>query len=225
MRYSLLMHVVVLISGGMDSTVALHDAAARGTVELGLSFDYGSRHNAREIPCAAWQCEKLGVPHRIVRLDFMNGLFQSDLLQGGGAIPDGHYEDASMRRTVVPFRNGILLAIAAGVAESLGAQALVIAAHGGDHAIYPDCRETFLGPMAEAIRAGTYAGIAVQRPFVNAKKQDLVRRGVELGVDFGHTWSCYKGGVMHCGTCGTCVERREAFQLAGVVDPVGYEGQ
>ena len=223
MLYSLFMHVVVLISGGMDSTVALHDAAARGTVVLGLSFDYGSRHNAREIPCAAWQCEKLGVPHRIVRLDFMNGLFQSDLLQSGGAIPDGHYEDASMRRTVVPFRNGILLAIAAGVAESLGAQALVIAAHGSDHAIYPDCRETFLGPMAEAIRAGTYAGIAVQRPFVNGKKQDLVRRGVELGVDFSHTWSCYKGGAMHCGTCGTCVERREAFAIAGVRDPVGYE--
>ena len=219
------MQSVVLISGGMDSTVALHDAVARGPVALGLSFDYGSKHNAREIPCAAWQCEKLGVPHRMVRLDFMNGLFQSDLLQSGGDIPDGHYEDASMRRTVVPFRNGILLAIAAGVAESLGAQALVIAAHGGDHAIYPDCRETFLGPMAEAIRAGTYAGIAVQRPFVNVKKQDLVRRGVELGVDFSHTWSCYKGGAMHCGTCGTCVERREAFAIAGVRDPAGYERQ
>ena len=218
------MKLVVLISGGMDSTVALYDATGRGTVVLGLSFDYGSKHNACELPCAAWQCAKLGVPHRIVRLDFMNGLFQSDLLQSGGAIPDGHYEDASMRSTVVPFRNGILLAVAAGVAESLGAQALVIAAHGGDHAIYPDCRETFLGPMAEAIRAGTYAGIEVQRPFVNLKKQDLVSRGQQLGVDFAHTWSCYKGGAEHCGICGTCVERREAFVRAGVRDPVGYEG-
>ncbi|MEI8244148.1 MAG: 7-cyano-7-deazaguanine synthase QueC [bacterium] len=213
------MQFVVLISGGLDSTVALHDAAARGTVVLGLSFDYGSKHNARELPCAAWQCRKLGVPHRIVRLDFMNGLFPSDLLQSGGAIPDGHYEDAGMRRTVVPFRNGIMLAIAAGVAESMGAQALVIAAHGGDHAIYPDCRESFLAPMAGAIRAGTYAGISLERPFVSLKKQALVRRGVALGVDFSHTWSCYKGGAHPCGTCGTCVERKEAFALAEVEDP------
>jgi 7-cyano-7-deazaguanine synthase len=214
------MQFVVLISGGLDSTVALHDAASRGTVALGLSFDYGSKHNARELPCAAWQCQRLGVPHRIVRLAFINELFRSDLLQSGGAIPDGHYEDLSMRRTVVPFRNGVMLAIAAGVAESMGAQALVIAAHGGDHAIYPDCRETFLAPMAEAIRAGTYAGIEVQRPFGDRKKADLVRRGIELGVDFSHTWSCYKGGARPCGSCGTCVERREAFQLAGATDPV-----
>ena len=217
------MKTVVLISGGMDSTVALHDAAARGEAVLGLSFDYGSKHNACELPCAVWQCQRLGIPHRIVRLDFFNELFRSDLLQSGGAIPDGHYEDASMRRTVVPFRNGILLAIAAGVAESQGAQALTIAVHGGDHAIYPDCRETFLGPMAAAIHAGTYAGIEVLRPFVDRKKQDLVRRGTELGVDFRHTWSCYKGGVRHCGTCGTCVERKEAFQLAGVKDQTVYQ--
>jgi len=217
------MQTVVLISGGLDSTVALHDAAIRGKVVLGLSFDYGSKHNARELPCAAWQCRQLGVPHRIVQLDFMNELFRSDLLQSGGAIPDGHYEDLSMRRTVVPFRNGILLAIAAGVAESMGAQTLVIAAHSGDHAIYPDCRETFLSPMAEAIRAGTYANIEVLRPFGNQKKSALVRRGHELNVDFSHTWSCYKGGALHCGRCGTCVERREAFQLAGITDPIEYD--
>lgn len=216
------MQTVVLISGGLDSTVALHDVATRGTIVLGLSFDYGAKHNARELPCAAWQCAQLGVPHQVVRLDFMNELFHSDLLQSGGEIPDGHYEDLSMRRTVVPFRNGIMLAIAAGVAESRGAQALVIAAHGGDHAIYPDCRETFLTPMADAIRAGTYANIEVQRPFVNRTKADLVRRGTELRVDFSRTWSCYKGGARHCGTCGTCVERHEAFQLAGVPDPTEY---
>ncbi len=216
------MQSVILISGGLDSTVALHDAVAHGTVVLGISFDYGSKHNACELPCAAWQCGKLGVPHRIVRLDFINELFQSDLLQSGGTIPDGHYEDVSMRRTVVPFRNGIMLAVAAGITESMGAHALVIAAHGGDHAIYPDCRETFLGPMAEAIHNGTYAGVELRRPFVNLRKQDLVRRGRELGVDFSHTWSCYKGGQVHCGRCGTCVERREAFQLANVADPTEY---
>ena len=216
---------VVLISGGLDSTVALHESAARGSVTLGLSFDYGAKHNARELPCAAWQCARLGIPHRVVRLDFMNGLFRSDLLQSGGPIPDGHYQEENMKSTVVPFRNGILLAMAAGVAESLGAQAVTIAAHGGDHAIYPDCRETFFGPFAEAVRAGTYAGIELRRPFVDATKADLVRLGRERGVDFRHTWSCYKGGDIHCGRCGTCVERREAFALAGVEDPTGYVDQ
>jgi len=213
---------IVLLSGGMDSTVALHDAAAHGPVVLGLSFDYGSKHNARELPCAARQCARLGIPHKIVRLDFMNGLFQSDLLLSGGAVPDGHYEEATMRKTVVPFRNGIMLSIAAGAAESVGAQILVIAAHAGDHAIYPDCREEFMGPMAAAIHAGTYAGILLKRPFMNKTKADLVRRGVALGVDFAQTWSCYKGGDIHCGTCGTCVERREAFLLAHVADPTVY---
>ena len=216
--------VLVLASGGLDSTVALHDAAARGVVALALSFDYGAKHNGRELPCAAWQCVSLGVPHRVVRLDFLDGLFRSDLLAGGGPIPDGHYRDASMRRTVVPFRNGVFLAIAAGAAESLGAAAVVIAAHGGDHAIYPDCRETFLAPMAEAMRSGTYAGVELRRPFVGLTKSAIVRRGAELGVDFGRTWSCYKGGEVHCGTCGTCVERREAFHLAGVPDPTAYAG-
>jgi 7-cyano-7-deazaguanine synthase len=214
--------VVVLVSGGLDSAVALHAAAAAGRVALGLSFDYGAKHNARELPCAAWQCRALGVAHRVARLDFMKDLFVSALLRGGGAIPDGHYADASMRRTVVPFRNGILLAIAAGVAESLGAGAVVIAAHSGDHAIYPDCRETFLRPMAAAMRAGTYARVALRRPFVHCDKAAIVRRGARLGVDFSRTWSCYKGGATHCGVCGTCVERREAFQMAGVPDPTAY---
>lgn len=215
---------VVLISGGLDSTVALYDAAFRGAVALGLSFDYGAKHNARELPCAAWQCAQLKIPHRVVRLDFMNDLFRSDLLQSGGPIPEGHYQEANMRSTVVPFRNGILLAIAAGVAESLGAQAVTIAAHGGDHAIYPDCRETFFSPFASAVRAGTYAGIELRRPFVAVPKADLVRLGHDRGVDFRHTWSCYQGGAIHCGRCGTCVERREAFLLAGVEDPTLYAG-
>ncbi len=214
--------VVVLVSGGMDSVVALHAAAREHEVVAGLSFDYGSKHNHREIPHARWHCDALGIPHHVVALDFIGRHFQSDLLCSGGAIPDGHYEEATMKRTVVPFRNGILLAVAGGFAESAGADGVVIAAHAGDHAIYPDCREGFMAAMAEAIRLGTYAGVKLLRPFIHLDKAGIARRGAELGVDFARTWSCYKGGETHCGTCGTCVERREAFQRAGLVDPTRY---
>jgi len=214
--------VVVLVSGGMDSVAALHAAAREHDVVAGLTFDYGSKHNSREIPCARRHCEALGIPHHVLGLGFMAEHFQSDLLVSGGAIPDGHYEESNMKRTVVPFRNGILLAIAAGFAESRGAGAVVIAAHAGDHAIYPDCREEFMGAMADAIRLGTYAGIRILRPFIRLDKAGIARRGHEMGVDFGSTWSCYKGGDLHCGTCGTCVERREAFEKAGLPDPTRY---
>lgn len=217
------MKVVVLVSGGMDSVTALHAAAREHEVVAGLSFDYGSKHNARELPFAAQHCARLGVAHEIVVLDFMDRLFKSDLLRSGGEIPEGHYEAENMRRTVVPFRNGILLSIAAGYAESVGAEGLVIAAHSGDHAIYPDCRETFMAPMGEAIRQGTYAGIEVLRPFIHERKEGIVAIGAQLGLSYADTWSCYKGDERHCGKCGTCVERREAFALAGVEDPTEYE--
>ncbi|MGI8603688.1 MAG: 7-cyano-7-deazaguanine synthase QueC [Verrucomicrobiales bacterium] len=216
------MKVVVLVSGGMDSVTALYDAAAGHEVVAALSFDYGAKHNHRELPCAAWHAAHLGVAHRVVSLNFVEKLFRSDLLRTGGDIPDGHYEDASMKRTVVPFRNGIMLAVAAGFAESIDAKALVIAAHAGDHAIYPDCREEFLAPMAEAISTGTYAKLALLRPFISMTKSQIVERGRRLAVDFFRTWSCYKGGESHCGKCGTCVERREAFAKARVADPTVY---
>ena len=216
------MKAVVLLSGGMDSAVALYEARARHEVAGALSFDYGSKHNHREIPCAAWQCRQLNIYHRIIALDFVPTMFASALLKSGGEIPDGHYEEATMKQTVVPFRNGIMLAVAAGYAESIGAAALVIAAHAGDHAIYPDCREGFMLAMAEAMRLGTYAGIELLRPFIHYTKAQIAARGRDLGVDFSQTWSCYKGGEIHCGTCGTCVERREAFLLANLPDPTVY---
>ncbi len=217
------MKVVVLCSGGMDSVTALHRAHREHAVTAAVSFDYGSKHNHREIPFAAEQSARLGVPHEVVRLDFIGRLFASTLLQSGGDVPEGHYEDATMRQTVVPFRNAIMLAIAAGFAESRGAAGLVIAAHGGDHAVYPDCREEFLRAMGEAMRHGTYAGIALLRPFIALTKADIAREGARLGVDYSRTWSCYKGGEVHCGKCGTCVERREAFLLAGLPDPTVYQ--
>ena len=206
----------------MDSVTALFEARKLYEVTAAVSFHYGSKHNDREIPFAAWQAAQLGIPHKIIHLDFVGNLFKSDLLKKGGEIPKGHYEEQSMKRTVVPFRNGIMLSIAAGFAESLGAQGLVIAAHAGDHAIYPDCREEFMKAMAEAIRLGTYAGVKLIRPFISMTKSGIAARGHQLGVDYAQTWSCYIGGQTHCGECGTCVERREAFILARIPDPTTY---
>ena len=217
------MKVVVLCSGGMDSVTALHWARAHHTVVAAVSFDYGAKHNHRELPFAAEHADRLGVRHEIVHMDFVNRLFASDLLNSGGDIPEGHYEAASMKQTVVPFRNAVMLSIATGFAESAGAEALVIAAHGGDHAIYPDCREAFMNAMGDAMQLGTYAGIALLRPFISLTKGKIAAEGAKLGVNFARTWSCYKGGAIHCGKCGTCVERREAFIEAGVPDPTVYE--
>jgi len=214
--------VVVLLSGGMDSVSALYDTKQKHEVVGAISFDYGSKHNHKEIPFAAYHSRKFNIEHQVIHLDFVGELFKSDLLKSGGQIPDGHYEEETMKSTVVPFRNGIMLSISAGFAESRDAEGLVIAAHAGDHAIYPDCREEFMKSMAEAIRIGTYAGIKLLRPFIVMTKAEIAARGHALGVDFSQTWSCYKGATLHCGTCGTCVERREAFMLAGIVDPTVY---
>jgi 7-cyano-7-deazaguanine synthase len=216
------MKVVVLCSGGMDSVAALQWAQVNHVVVAAISFDYGAKHNPRELPFAAENAARLGVRHEIVKLDFVARLFASDLLTTGGEIPDGHYEAENMKQTVVPFRNAVMLSIATGFAESAGAEGLVIAAHGGDHAIYPDCREDFMRAMGDAMRLGTYAGIQLLRPFIAMNKAQIASAGAKLGVDFARTWSCYKGGAVHCGTCGTCVERREAFIDSGVVDPTVY---
>ncbi|MBV8100462.1 MAG: 7-cyano-7-deazaguanine synthase QueC [Verrucomicrobia bacterium] len=219
------MKAIVLLSGGMDSVAAFYDSRSHHDIVAAISFDYGAKHNHKEIPFAAYHCLKFNVEHRVIPLDFVGELFKSDLLKSGGAIPDGHYEEETMKSTVVPFRNGIMLSIAAGFAESKDASGLVIAAHAGDHAIYPDCRQEFMKSMAEAIRLGTYAGITLLRPFISKTKADIASRGQALGVDFSQTWSCYKGGALHCGTCGTCVERREAFMMAAIPDPTKYASE
>jgi 7-cyano-7-deazaguanine synthase len=217
------MKVVVLCSGGMDSVTALYWARREHDVVAAVSFDYGAKHNHRELPFAAEHAARLGVRHEVIRLDFVNRMFASNLLKSGGKIPEGHYEAATMKQTVVPFRNAIMLSIACGFAESVGAQGLVIAAHTGDHTIYPDCREEFMRAMAEAMRLGTYAGMQLLRPFIAMSKGRIAAEGARLGVDFARTWSCYQGGAVHCGKCGTCVERREAFMQAGLVDSTQYE--
>lgn len=205
----------------MDSITLLHDYKDR--IALGISFDYGSNHNAKEIPFAELHCKRLGIKHITIPLEFMHKYFKSSLLEGADAIPEGHYEDENMKSTVVPFRNGIMLAIAAGIAESNGLDHVMIANHGGDHAIYPDCRPEFISAMSSATSAGSYNGVTVIAPYTSITKGDIARKGKELGIDYTETWSCYKGGDKHCGKCGTCVERKEALRDAGIEDFTEYE--
>lgn len=206
----------------MDSVTALYRARKEHEVVAVLGFDYGAKHNHRELPFAESHARQFSLRYEAIALDFVNRLFASDLLKSGGAIPEGHYEAANMKQTVVPFRNAIMLSIACGFAESVEAEGLVIAAHGGDHAIYPDCREDFMQAMGDAMRLGTYAGIKLLRPFIAMTKAEIATEGTRLGVDFARTWSCYQGADIHCGKCGTCVERREAFLEAGLPDPTVY---
>ena len=213
---------VIIVSGGMDSTTLLYDR--RDEIALAISFDYGSNHNACEIPYAEMHCKRLGIEHITIPLDFMHKYFRSSLLEGADAIPEGHYAAENMKSTVVPFRNGIMLAVAAGVAESRNLTKLLIANHGGDHTIYPDCRPEFISAMDSATNAGTYVGVRVVAPYTNITKGDIARIGKKLGIDYAETWSCYKGGEKHCGKCGTCVERKEALAYAGIEDTTEYEG-
>ncbi len=212
---------LIVISGGMDSVTLMYDK--RDSIALALSFDYGSKHNARELAFARLHAERLGVEHLVIPLGFMGEHFLSDLLLSGGSIPEGRYDEENMKSTVVPFRNGIMLAVAAGLAESRGLKRMYIANHFGDHAIYPDCRAAFIRPMAEAIREGTTNAVLTEAPYTSITKTDIARIGAALGIDYAETWSCYKGGEIHCGVCGTCVERKEAMREAGIADPTQYE--
>jgi len=213
---------VLILSGGMDSTVALYQALAAGKTVTALSFNYGAKHNHRELPLAQATCRALGVEHQVVELDCINTLFRSDLLQSGGEVPDGPYNHEDMRKTVVPFRNGIMLSIAAGYAESLGAAELLIGSHSGDHAIYPDCRPSFNQAMDQAIREGSGNTVRLHIPFAGMDKRDIGDLGRKLGVDFTRTWTCYKGGETHCGTCGACDERKYALRNQEGLDPTRY---
>lgn len=215
--------IVLVYSGGLDSTVLLYYLLSKKHEVKTLTFNYGSKHNEREYECARKNCELLGVENKLIKMDFIAENFNSTLLKKGEAIPDGHYQDAVMKKTVVPFRNGIMLSIAAGYAESLDYCSVAIANHAGDHAIYPDCTARFINSMMMAIMAGTYKKISIYSPFLNMDKSQIVSMGKELKVPFKHTYSCYKGGEKACGTCGTCRERREAFDLAKLTDEVSYE--
>ena len=213
-------NALLILSGGMDSVTLLYDRASE--IALAVSFDYGSNHNDKEIPFAKLHCERLGIPHLTIPLKFMHDYFTSSLLSGADAIPEGSYASENMKSTVVPFRNGIMLSVAAGLAESKGLTKVMMANHFGDHEVYPDCRKTFVDHMSNAIAAGTYAGITIDAPYTEISKADIARRGKELGIDYSETWSCYKGEEIHCGKCATCIERKTALAEAGIHDTTIY---
>lgn len=212
---------IIVVSGGMDSITLLYDYKDR--IALAVSFDYGSNHNAKELPLAEMHCKRLGIPHITIPLMFMKDYFKSSLLEGAEAIPEGNYDEENMKSTVVPFRNGIMLSVACGLAETHHLKHVMMANHSGDHTIYPDCRPGFVSSMSAAMQAGTYDGVDIVAPYTNITKADIARIGKRLGIDYSETWSCYKGGEHHCGKCGTCRERREALAEAGIDDTTAYD--
>lgn len=219
---------VAIVSGGMDSVTLAYKLHEEGWDLTLLSVDYGQRH-VREIDCAHLAARSLGAQHHVADLRSVTKLLSgSALTDPSVAVPDGHYEDETMRATVVPNRNAMLLDLATAVAVAQGAEAVATGVHAGDHAVYPDCRPEFIAAyetMARIANEGfAVKGFAVLAPFVYRTKADIAAEGEKLGVPWADTWSCYKGGAVHCGTCGTCVERIEAFQLAGVSDPTVYQG-
>jgi 7-cyano-7-deazaguanine synthase len=215
---------IVICSGGLDSVTLADLVAAEHELTRLVSFDYGQRH-LKELDFAARAAKRLGVPHDVIDLRGVGAALTGSALTDDIAVPDGHYAEDTMRITIVPNRNPIMLAVAFGIAAAHGDAAVATAVHGGDHFIYPDCRPAFTEAFEAMQKAALdgYAEVRLHTPFVHRSKAEIVATGARYGTPFAETWSCYKGGAHHCGRCGTCVERREAFHLAGVPDPTTYD--
>ncbi|MGB1949600.1 MAG: 7-cyano-7-deazaguanine synthase QueC [Marinobacter sp.] len=214
--------VVVIYSGGMDSFTLMHLARARGHQVHALSFDYGQRH-VRELECARDVCARAGIPHQVLDIRALSNVMAGSALTSEVAVPEGHYAEDSMKATVVPNRNMILLSLATGYAVTAGASAVWYGAHGGDHAIYPDCRPEFVEKMDAVCRVANYQPVSIEAPFMAMDKSAILAEGLKLNLDYSQTWTCYNGRERACGVCGSCVERQEAFAAHGLTDPLPYE--
>lgn len=214
--------IVVIYSGGMDSYTLLHHALAGGGRVYALSFDYGQRHN-RELDSARAVCERLGIEHRVVDITAVQQLLQGSALTDDISVPEGHYREATMKATVVPNRNMVLLSLAIGYAVSEEADSVWYGAHGGDHAIYPDCRPRFIEAMDHAASLANYHPVRVEAPYMSLSKGEILAEGLAMGLNYAETWTCYNGRERACGRCSACVERLEAFSENGVTDPLMYE--
>jgi 7-cyano-7-deazaguanine synthase len=214
--------IVLVFSGGMDSTVLLYDLLAQKKQVLAVSFNYGQKHS-KELQAASAIAEQCGITHEIIDISSLTKhLSNSSLTNHEIEVPDGHYASATMAITIVPNRNMIFLSIAAGIAINQGVYQLAYGAHGGDHFIYADCRGEFVNAITETFRLCDNMPVTLQAPYLKYSKADICKIGTQLGVPFESTWSCYKGNALHCGQCGTCIERREAFMMSGLIDPTIY---
>lgn len=220
------MKTYVICSGGLDSVTLAYKVAKERTLSGLISFDYGQRHK-KELQFAKQCADHFQVPFHCIDLSDLGTHLIGSALTDDVDVPDGHYAEETMKATIVPNRNAIMLTIAYGIASAHNAQAVAAAFHGGDHFIYPDCRpefaKTFQAMQDQALAGMHPRPIELYTPYINKDKAAIAAEGAKLSVPFDQTWSCYKGGEAHCGRCGTCVERAEAFHLAGVKDPTHYQ--
>ena len=214
--------VVVIFSGGMDSFTVLNLAVKQGLEVFALSFDYGQKHK-KELDYAARACNILGVKHKVVDISAINQLIGGSSLTSDIEVAEGHYEEESMKSTVVPNRNMILLSMAVGYAVSISASKVYYGAHSGDHAIYPDCRPEFVHKMNDVCAIANYESVEIVTPYLDVSKTAILTAGLEMGLDYNQTWTCYNGRKKACGKCGACQERLEAFTENGISDPLEYE--
>ncbi len=217
------MKVLPVVSGGMDSITMLYDLIDRGhEIDEVISYNYGQRH-VKELDFAAHNVNRLGIKHKIIDISFMAQLLDNSALTGDTEVPEGHYEQDNMTLTVVPNRNMILASIAIGRAVNNGVEAIALGVHSGDHAIYPDCRPEFVSALRTAALIANYQPIDIIAPFLYDNKTSIIARGLQIGVDYSQTWTCYKGLEKACGICGSCQERLEGFAQNGVADPLDYD--
>ena len=213
---------IAVISGGMDSITMLHDLDAQGHELEAISFNYGQRHS-KELELAKENASLLGIGHKVIEMAFMKELLSNSALTSEQAVPEGHYADENMKLTVVPNRNMIMASLAIGYAVNKNFNGIAMGIHSGDHAIYPDCRPEFQSALRTASLIANYEPIEVYAPYLYTDKTGIIKKGLEVGVDYSKTWTCYKGLEKACGLCGSCQERLEAFKNNGLEDPLEYD--